>query len=236
MVSRTKMVSYPIWAPEVSRRLCITTTSRTWYVRLTAYWQPTTAFMRWLLSSRSQSGAQCATLICARSPLASLSLLSYTACRELFRIWCIVCRFDMCSKRYPGQIRLYLGRIQAVSGHIRPYQAVSGPIRPLRPIRCHTGSIVLQFRIMEFIINRGDACGGDVQMFVVGGAKTVTLYPPSEALLLYPAPQRLGTHYCLLPPAALDPSSEEVAFPSCSVCCKPLPCATPQSKRGNGCC
>lgn len=46
-------------------------------------------------------------------------------------------------------------------------------------------------------------------MFVLAGSKTVMLYPPSEALLLYPAPVRLGTHYCTIPTAALDPSSAE---------------------------
>lgn len=46
-------------------------------------------------------------------------------------------------------------------------------------------------------------------MFVVAGSKTVVLYPPSEALLLYPAAQRLGTHYCTVPVAALDPDSAE---------------------------
>jgi len=45
--------------------------------------------------------------------------------------------------------------------------------------------------------------------FVLAGSKTVTLFPPGQAARLYPATQRLGTHYCLLPPAALHASSAE---------------------------
>ena len=54
------------------------------------------------------------------------------------------------------------------------------------------------------------ARAGAAQMFVLAGFKTVALFPPSQAASLYPAPQRLGTHYCLLPLAALDPSSPQV--------------------------
>lgn len=49
-----------------------------------------------------------------------------------------------------------------------------------------------------------------MQFFVLAGSKTVTLFPPGQAARLYPATQRLGTHYCLLPPAALHASSAEV--------------------------